>query len=109
VLEDEIQHGLDHLQFWIDDGRPARAGDDVAKAPTVDAELLEEVAFSIFHGRSSFPTPEIRRLHRGILALQDSFSSIAESAIARDRACGKRIVPQALVWFTPIGSLVPTG
>ena len=57
MLEDEIQHGLDHLQFGVDDGRPARAGDDVAKAPAIDAELLEEVVFSLFHGRSSFPAP----------------------------------------------------
>src|SRR5215218_71463 len=58
VLEDEIQHGLDHLQFGVDDGCPARTGDDVAEAPAIDAELLEEVVFSLFHGCSSFSASE---------------------------------------------------
>jgi hypothetical protein len=34
---------------------------------------------------------------------------MAESAIARDRACGPILFPQAPMWFTPVGYLVLTG
>ena len=58
VLEDEIEHGLDHLEFGVEDRGPTGAGDHVAEAPAFDAELFEEiVVVSLFHGRSSFPAP----------------------------------------------------
>jgi hypothetical protein len=58
MLEDEIEHGLDHLQFGVEDRGRAGVGDYIAQASTVDAELLEEVVLvTLFHGRSSFPAP----------------------------------------------------
>jgi hypothetical protein len=58
VLEDEIEHGLDHLQFRVDDGGRTSVGDYVAEASAVDAELLEEIVLvSLFYGRTSFPAP----------------------------------------------------
>ena len=56
VLEDKIEHGLDHLQFRVEDRGRAVVGDYVAQAPAVDTELLEEVVLvTHFHGRYSFP------------------------------------------------------
>ena len=56
VLEDEIEHGLDHLQFGVEDRGRRALSDYVAQAPAVDAELLEEIVLvSHFHGRYSFP------------------------------------------------------
>jgi hypothetical protein len=53
MLEDKIEHGLDHLQFGVEDRGRAGVGDDVAQASAVDAELLEEIVLvTLFHGRS---------------------------------------------------------
>src|SRR5829696_1303786 len=58
MLEDKIEHGLDHLQFGVEDRGRTGVGDYVAQASAVDAELLEEVVLvTLFHVRSSFPAP----------------------------------------------------
>src|SRR5215211_298366 len=57
MLEDIVEHRLDHLQLRIDNGGRTDTGDDVAETSALDAELLEEVVLvALFHWRSSLPT-----------------------------------------------------
>src|SRR5215210_4336050 len=58
VLEDVVEHRLDHLQLGVDDRGRTGISDYVAEASAIDAELLEKIdLLTLFYGRSSFPAP----------------------------------------------------